>query len=416
MTAFTFLHAADLHLGSPFLGLSLKDEELARRMASAGRDAFHAMVEAAIAKKVAFVVIAGDIYDGEWKDASIGLFFNREVARLDRAGIRVFLVKGNHDAESVVTKSVTLPGSVSEFPSRVPASFRLDELKVVLHGRSFPDRVVAENYALTYPAAQPGWFNIGVLHSSCTGRPPHAPYAPCTLQDLATRGYQYWALGHVHAHEILSQDPYVVYPGNIQGRSIRETGAKGVVLVDVVDGAVTGLRRLILDKARFALVPVDLGGVESVEAALGRIEEALREPVRQAEGRLLLARIELVGETTLHRRLAAERQMLRDEVQAAAHRLHEDTFIEDLVMRTSEPRSLVETGRVETGLLDPAALIAGLEADAGLRAEAQALLGQIAGRLPASVADGSPPLADELDTLLREATALVLGRLTLEDS
>jgi DNA repair protein SbcD/Mre11 len=414
MTAFTFLHAADLHLGSPFLGLSLKDEELARRLASAGRDAFRAMIDAAIAEKVAFVVIAGDIYDGDWKDASIGLFFNREVSRLDRAGIKLFLVKGNHDAESVVTKSVTLPGSVGEFPSRAPASFRLEGLKVVLHGRSFPDRAVAENYALGYPAAVPGWFNIGVLHTSCTGRPPHAPYAPCTLQDLATRGYQYWALGHVHDHEILSRDPHVVYPGNIQGRSIRETGPKGVVLVDVEDGTVRDLRRLIIDKARFAYARVHLGGVERLEEALRRVEEALALAVREAEGRLLMVRLELGGETVLHRRLATDPQALRDEIQAAAHRLHEDAFIEAVVMRTGEPRAVGASA--QDGFLDPAALIAGLEADASLRAEAAALLGQIAGKLPASVGDVAPPLIEELDVLLGEATTLVLGRLTREDS
>src|SRR5882757_4634702 len=123
MASFTFLHAADLHLGSPFVGLSLKDEELARRFASASREAFGNLVQAAIDQKAAFVVIAGDIYDGEWKDASIGLFFNRELARLDREGIPVFLLKGNHDAESVVTRSISLPPSVREFPARAPASF-----------------------------------------------------------------------------------------------------------------------------------------------------------------------------------------------------------------------------------------------------------------------------------------------------
>ena len=417
MSAFTFLHAADLHLGSPFLGLSLKDEELARRLAAAGREAFRALVDAAIAERVAFVVIAGDVYDGQWRDASIGLFFNREVARLDRAGIPVFLIKGNHDAESVVTKSITLPESVAEFPSRAATSFRIEALKVALHGRSFPDRAVTENYALTYPAALPGWFNIGVLHTSCTGRPPHDTYAPCTLQDLAGRGYQYWALGHVHEHEVLSQDPYVVYPGNIQGRSIRETGSKGAVLVDVEDGVVRGLRRLILDRARFVYLRVGLDDSETLDQALRAVEEALRPEVREADGRLLLARLELTGETTLHRRLAADAEALRDEVQAAAHRLHEDAFIEDLLLPTGEPKGAEAPSPQDeqAGLLDPARLLAGLEADAALRCEAAALLGQIAAKLPASVGDIAPPLADELDLLLGEAKALVLGRLTRED-
>src|SRR5580704_12915466 len=149
--SFTFLHAADLHLGSPFTGLALRDETLAQRFAKASRDAFSNLVSRAIEEHVSFVVIAGDIYDGEWKDTSIGLFFNREIARLDRAGIQVFVLKGNHDAESVVTRTISLPGNVFQFPATKTMPFRIDELNVALHGRSFPNRAVTENYVLAYP-------------------------------------------------------------------------------------------------------------------------------------------------------------------------------------------------------------------------------------------------------------------------
>jgi hypothetical protein len=195
---------------------------------------------------VSFVVIAGDIYDGEWKDTSIGLFFNREVARLDRTGIRVFVLKGNHDAESVVTRAISLPGNVFQFPTK-PKTVRIEELEVALHGRSFSDRAMTENIVLDYPDPVPGWFNIGVLHTSCEGRPGHANYAPCTVSQLKSLGYQYWALGHVHEYEELGWDPWIVFPGNLQGRSIRECGPKGAVLVDVDDGRVTAVRRLIVD-------------------------------------------------------------------------------------------------------------------------------------------------------------------------
>jgi DNA repair exonuclease SbcCD nuclease subunit len=105
---FSFLHAADLHLGSPFLGLSSNDEELARRVAAASREAFEELVDQAICRQVKFVVIAGDIYDGDWKDTTIGHFFNRQMARLAREGIPVYKVRGNHDAESVITSAVTV--------------------------------------------------------------------------------------------------------------------------------------------------------------------------------------------------------------------------------------------------------------------------------------------------------------------
>ena len=143
-------------------------------------------------------------------------------------------MKGNHDAASVVTKTIPLPANVTEFPTNRAKTHRIEELKVALHGRSFQDRSANENYALTYPDPVPGFFNIGVLHTSCDGRPPHAPYAPCSVQELAARGYQYWALGHVHIHEFVCRDPWIVYPGNLQGRSVRECGPKGALLVDVL--------------------------------------------------------------------------------------------------------------------------------------------------------------------------------------
>ena len=409
MASFTFLHAADLHLGSPFQGLSLKDEDLARRFASASRETFRELVDLALSEKVAFLVIAGDIYDGEWKDASIGLFFARELGRLRRAGIEVFLVKGNHDADSVVTKAITLPDGVHEFPSRSAKSFRIEALEVALHGRSFADRSVAENLALTYPQPVPGWFNIGVLHTSCTGRPPHATYAPCTPDELAARGYQYWALGHVHEHEVLRRDPPIVYSGNIQGRSIRETGPKGAVLVEVEDGAVTDMRRVIVDKARWARVAIDLAVVTDADSAFARIEQALGEEAEAAEGRLLAVRVELTGETSLHRRLMGEPQWLRDEIQAAAHRCHEDAWIEDVLTRTREPERAPTDA--DMGLLDPAALLAGLEQDEGLRADARSLIETIMAKLPPLAEDVAPRLGEDLDALMDEAAALVLGRL-----
>src|ERR1019366_6165355 len=143
---FSFLHAADLHLGSPFTGLALKDEGVAKRLAAASRDAFSSLVTNAINAKVAFVVISGDVYDGEWKDASIGLFFNREVARLERSGIPLYLLKGNHDAESVVTKAISLPDSVHQFPTTKAKSYQIKDIKAALHGRSSRERAVTENY------------------------------------------------------------------------------------------------------------------------------------------------------------------------------------------------------------------------------------------------------------------------------
>jgi DNA repair protein SbcD/Mre11 len=407
MTGFSFIHAADLHLGSPLSGLANRDAELARRLAFAGRQAFEDLVTQAIERAVAFVVVAGDIYDGDWPDNTIGLFFARQVARLDRAGIPTILVRGNHDAESVITRSITLPPSVHVFPANRAGTHRIEALRVALHGRSFQGRAVEENLSLTYPAALPGWFNLGILHTSCTGHAAHETYAPCSVADLAARGYDYWALGHIHDYAELSRDPWIVFPGNLQGRNIRERGQKGAVLVDVVDGRVTHVGRLALDRARFEQVVVDLAGAADPRGAVEAVEVALRPLAGLAATRLVLVRVHLTGVTPAHDALAADRESATAEIQAAAHRLHEDLWLERLKVETRRPPAPV----APAGAIDPAALLADLDRDLEFRSRAKAALAEIGGRMPATVA-AEADLEAELDALCAEAEALILGRLS----
>ncbi len=400
---FSFLHAADLHLGSPLLGLALKDEAIARRFAEASRRAFTSLVTQAINERVAFVLIAGDIYDGEWRDTSIGLFFARELARLHRELIPVYIIKGNHDAESVVTSAITLPEAVTVFSTRKTETRLLEDLRVAIHGRSFPTREVADNWALAYPEAKHGWFNIGLLHTSCDGRPGHASYAPCTLADMAARGYDYWALGHVHEFEIVSSDPYVVYPGNLQGRSVRECGPKGAVIVDVEDGRVTNLRRIVTDQARWAVLAVDAQPHETEAALLGALEDAFRSVADAAEGRLVAARVRLTGETALHRRLVADQARFADEVLAAAQRCAEDIWLEKLSLETREPA--FATGDALAGV-DLGALLAGGETETIIARFVEDL------ELVRSKSSGAklPFTGEDAPALIAQARALLLGR------
>lgn len=409
-STFSFIHAADLHLGSPLIGLSLKDEDIARRFAAASREAFSALVSYAIENDIKFLVIAGDTYDGDWKDTSIGLFFNREVGRLHRAGIPVFILKGNHDAESVITKSVRLPESVHTFPADKATTFCLEESKVALHGRSFADRAATENYALSYPPPVPGWFNIGVLHTACDGRPGHDHYAPCSVHDLASRQYQYWALGHVHEHEILSHDPLIVFPGNLQGRSIRECGAKGAVVVHVADGEARAAEHVPFDSARFASIAITIEDIDTESAALTAITAEMAKVSASADGRLLALRLTLQGTTPLHRRLKADLNRIAEDVQALAHHHYEDIWIESLRVETTEP--LATTANVDASqLLDLASLLGGLDHDPELLAAAADTIAQITSKLPATIDSDQRTLIGNPALLLDEARSFVLGRL-----
>jgi DNA repair exonuclease SbcCD nuclease subunit len=336
---FRFLHAADIHLDSPLTGLGKFEEASVVRIQAATREALEGLVQYALDEAVDFVVIAGDLYDGDWKDHRTGLFFVQQMGRLKQAGVPVFVLKGNHDAASQISKSLQLPENVRVFNHRKPQSFTLDELDVVLHGQSFPKQHLHDNLVPAYPAPTEAHFNIGVLHTALEGGTVHADYAPCSLEELRNKGYDYWALGHVHQHRIFETEPHIVYPGNLQGRSIRETGPKGACLVTVEGGVVSAVDHVPLDVVRWTLLEIDVSEAESFADVTELVTESIHTAVdEQADGRLLACRIELRGETDLDGLLRAQLVDLRAEaIGATFHRGEPEAWIEKIRIATTHP-------------------------------------------------------------------------------
>ena len=341
---FRFIHAADPHLDSPLRGLEAHEGAPVALLRGATRKAFENLVNLAIDEAVNFVVIAGDLYDGDWKDYSTGLFFRGQMVRLEAKKIPVYLIAGNHDAASVISKKLTLPENVHVFSTRTAETMEVPGLAAVIHGRGFPHRAVPENLAVDYPAAVPGKFNLGLLHTSLTGRPDHDTYAPCSEQDLRNKGYAYWALGHIHQPEIISEDPWIVFAGNCQGRHARETGPRGCRLVTVKDSLeVASAEWRDLDVVRWQAVEVPLAGVENEAGAIKGIREALAGAVAAAEGRLLATRIHLTGATALHGSLHRDAQHWRAQVQALAQDFGEESvWVERLRVGTRPVYDLAE--------------------------------------------------------------------------
>lgn len=213
---FRFIHAADVHLDSPLQGLELHEGAPVELLRGATRRALENLVQLAIEENVDFLVIAGDVYDGDWKDYSTGLFFRSQMVKLAAKGIPVYLIAGNHDAASVISKKLLLPENVHVFSTRAAETKEVADHPVAIHGRGFPNRAVPENLVKDYPLAAPGKFNLGILHTSLTGKPGHDTYAPCSEKDLSEKGYGYWALGHIHQPEIISQDPWIAFPAIVR--------------------------------------------------------------------------------------------------------------------------------------------------------------------------------------------------------
>lgn len=407
---FTFIHAADLHVDSPLAALGAKDRAVAERFAHAGRKAVENLVARTLEEKAAFLIIAGDLFDGDWRDVSTGHFLARALGPLHRADIPVFIQRGNHDAASKIARDLPFAPSVRVFDDAAPQTFLLDHLGVALHGRSFGPRELPTDFVSTYPQAQAHMLNIGVLHTSLSGDRGHDPYAPASIADLRAFGYDYWALGHVHAGEILDRDPWVVYPGNLQGRSVRETGAKGAVRVVVENGRIREATHFACDAARWANETLDVSGCAD-EADIAAAAEALfAHAAREAEGRPLALRLRLSGVTPLHARLTAGRERLEDDLRFAAARHADDFWIERLRLATRAPQTRPAAG---ADALDVARLLAEAAAEPDFAAEIAALT--------AALVDKAPRLRDELSVLSREdwaaeARDLLIGALETGDA
>lgn len=407
---FSFIHAADLHIDSPFASLSLRDPVVAERFAAAGRRAVESLISETIESKASFLVIAGDVFDGDWKDVTTGYFFARELGKLKRAGVPVFLVKGNHDAESLMSRSLPYPDNVRSFASNMSETFELQDLSVALHGRSFGSRKVADDFVKTYPVRREGWLNIGVLHTALDGTRGHDSYAPCSVDDLRQFGYDYWALGHVHAPALVAEDPWIVFPGNLQGRSVRETGKKGAVRVSVDDGRIAGVEWLELDAARWAHESIDVSTCGSIEDVNEQIQLRLSEVHGACDGRPLALRVTLLGSTPLHAHLIVNQETIRDEARATGFQIAEDCWVEQVKIATSAPPRPRGTA-ADADLIDINALLDTASSDTDFTKTVVGLIKDVTEKIPKTLLSHPEFISGtDAETLAQEALAYLMGR------
>jgi DNA repair exonuclease SbcCD nuclease subunit len=412
-----FIHAADIHLDSPLQGLEPYEGAPVEEIRGAVRAAFEALVELCLEEAADFLVLAGDLYDGDWRDFNTGLYFVRQMVRLREAGIPVFVVQGNHDAQSQITRQLRLPDNVHVFASAKPETHMLEHLGVALHGQSFATQHVTDNLAAAYPAPVPGCFNIGVLHTALEGYPEHPSYAPCTLAQLTSAGYDYWALGHVHQHLVLAEEPHVVFPGNLQGRHSRETGPKGCCVVEVEDGRVQGFAHRPLDGVRWARLEVDVAEAVSLDDVVQATEKPLVAMLAGVESRVLAVRMRLAGQTPLHAALERQGEELTNQLRAMATDVGGGAiYVERVEQVTTAPARQVKPSEAVADALELISIEAErLAADPGgaeaLRTAVRPLLERLPAPLKARVGSLSLERPESLHDLLRDAQDLVTARL-----
>jgi DNA repair exonuclease SbcCD nuclease subunit len=408
--AVKFVHAADLHLDSPLRGLPSYDGAPVARVREATRRAFHNVIDVCLREQAAFLLLAGDVFDGDWKDFSTGLFFVNELQRL--SGTRVLLVRGNHDAASEVTRQLRLPPHVHEFSEDAAQTVRLDG--VAIHGLSFSRRAMPDSLVPLYPAPVEGLLNIGLLHTSCDGRVGHDPYAPCRVEELVAKGYDYWALGHVHAREVLHERPWIVFPGNTQGRHIKETGAKGCTVVTVEGGAVRAVRHEPVDVVRWRAIELPLEERDDLAALFVRARAAFESARADADGRLVAVRLTLSGATAAHAAIAAEPARVIGELRAATFEWKDELWLEEVKLRTRPPLDLDELRGSEGFVGELLRAAEAARKEPARLAELAAALSPLRDRMGDELARAGLDLADPalVAELCADAEALLATRLT----
>ncbi|WP_378127639.1 metallophosphoesterase family protein [Cohnella boryungensis] len=302
---FTFIHAADLHLDSPFKGLAKAPAAVRDRLRESTFAALDGLCSLAEREKADFVVLSGDLFDAADRSLRAQLRLQRALGEMTKRGTQVFITHGNHDPESGRQAKLDWPPGVFVFgSSQVDCYAALSrdggEIIANVYGISYPTRVVSDNLALRFKKREGAPFHIAVLHANVDSNPAHDNYAPCRLDELASSGFDYWALGHVHDRRVLREYPHVVYPGNLQGRSVRETGSKGAYVVEVSGTGVVQLRFQDIADVLWQELPVSIEGMRREQELQDRMLAVLEEARSASGGRATLARIRLVGQGPLH--------------------------------------------------------------------------------------------------------------------
>lgn len=408
--AFKFVHTADIHLDSPLKSLALRDEGLAELVGNATRATFSRIVDLCLSEEVQALLIAGDLYDGGQTSMKTARFLAQEMERLAAEGIPAFVIRGNHDAASKISRELTLPDSVTVFPGKANViETTWAGHAVAVHGISFRDPHAPETLLDRFRPPVRGAFNIGLLHTSLGGAHGHDPYAPCALSDLQATGFDYWALGHLHQRAVYPGATTVVMPGIPQGRDIGEAGVKSVTLVSIADDGSLDLAERHLAVVRFERLPVECSHLSDWHDLVEALKHATRAAQRDHAGEHLIVRPVLTGETPLAWRVGRDVDVLHAEAQAVAEQIG-TLWIDKIEVALDTGATTSPGGAV--GELARIIEQAGMPPDApAVQAEVDCLLKHLPRELRGLLGDSEEQTAAAITEAMQQGAMEVLARL-----
>jgi len=328
-----FIHAADIHLDSSSTKIKKLYGQKEVSVIGATHRAFIALIDYVLEEDVDFVVFSGDLFDANWRDYSIGLFFIEQIKRLS---CPIYYIRGNHDSENRLFKSLPFPKNLTIFKSGSAETVLDDNLKVAIHGQSYSHFHTKDDLAALYPEAVPGYFNIGLLHTSGEKQNGELPYAPYEKKELLKKEYDYWALGHIHSAKIVSEKPHIVYSGVIQGRHIRETGQKGCYLVQVNNQEVQSLKFKVLGDVIWETVSLNTSKMLKEDSLKELLIETI-EPLLagQSKNVRFIIRLLFVGDCSIEKPIYQHQEYYRNAIYCWLNdRFEHEIYLEKLVDKT----------------------------------------------------------------------------------
>jgi DNA repair exonuclease SbcCD nuclease subunit len=408
--SFCFVHAADLHLDTPFRDVHDLPHHVAEALREASLQAFDSIVELALERRAAFVVIAGDIYDGLERGLRAQVRFHKGLALLAGEGIPSFVVHGNHDPVSTGWSAISSwPRGVTIFGTESVGLVPVEKDGAVIatvQGISYATRMTTENLSLRFRRPDGPGVHVGLLHCNLEGSVDHDAYSPCSLDDLRSARLDYWALGHIHLRRVIEGsgpgNPWIVYPGNSQARSPKpsEQSAKGAIVVHVRQGVVDDAEFVPCDRVRFEEIESTIEGVPDLPSLVENLGEQGAARLAAAEGRSVILRARLTGRGVLHALLA--RPGATDDLVRA---LREETGDRQPFCRWDEIEDLTK-GIVDLDAIrrrgDFAADLVELAENVGSNPAAAAeLAGRVVAGAPRALAGALDGIAGDDDTLAR---------------
>lgn len=398
-------------MDSPLRSLALRDPDLAELIGNATRRAFVRIIDLCLEEQVDALLIAGDLYDGDQTSMKTARFLAEQLRRLDEAGIRTFIIRGNHDAMSKITNELTFPDLVTVFAGRAEA-IEIDRprgsVPVAVHGLSFAQRHAPESLLGRYKPAMEGAINIGLLHTSLGGAPGHDLYSPCSVADLTATGFNYWALGHIHKRSAVEGSCAIVMPGIPQGRDINEAGPKSVTLVTIQDDRSIHIEERTTSIAQFERAVVDASGITDWRELVSTIARTLEKERSGAVSDQLVTRLRVEGSTQLAWRIRRDADLLKTEADDRASVIG-SCWVEKLEIACEPPTTDAESSGDPLSELHRLIEDDVLKSDS-FRAELRSMAEEIRGQLPQECRDAF----GDSETLFDETLAL-LGRDGAED-